>query len=120
MCVFSEFPAHRQNKTGNLILPSLLIVLIDAYTIHAASAVAANTFMRSILAAALPLVAQPLFNNLGIGIACTILGCIAAALGTVPFLFYVFGARLRAMSKMAADGDRDAKPPQGEKKMQKE
>lgn len=78
--------------------------------------------MRSIFAAALPLVAQPLFNNLGVNYACTLLGCIAVVLGSVPFLFFgefvyssiieqdfrtdetflVFGPRLRAMSKFAA------------------
>lgn len=80
--------------------------------------------MRSIFAAALPLVAQPLFHNLGINWACTLLGCISVLLAVVPFLFYIYGpkfvssicdicvysiilttgdARLRAMSKMAAD-----------------
>lgn len=62
--------------------------LIDAFTIYAASAVASNTFMRSIFASALPLVAMPLFHNLGVAHACTLLGSIAAALGSVPFLFF--------------------------------
>ncbi|KAI5474213.1 MFS general substrate transporter [Pseudohyphozyma bogoriensis] len=59
-----------------------------------------NTFMRSIFAAALPLVAQPLFNNLGYDWACTLLGCLAATLGCVPFLFFVFGEKLRGMSRL--------------------
>jgi hypothetical protein len=63
---------------------------------------AANTFMRSIFAAALPLVAQPLFKNLGVDWACTLLGCIALLLAGVPFTFYHFGPRLRAMSSYAA------------------
>jgi hypothetical protein len=38
---------------------------------------ASNTFMRSLFAATLPLVVEPLFNNLGVGWACTLLGCIS-------------------------------------------
>ncbi|GAA6040011.1 hypothetical protein JCM8097_004737 [Rhodosporidiobolus ruineniae] len=75
--------------------------LLDAYTIYAASAVAANTFLRSIFAAALPLVARPLYLNLGVGRACSLLGGIAAGLMVVPFVFYKYGKRLRGMSKFA-------------------
>ncbi|WWC85578.1 uncharacterized protein L201_000442 [Kwoniella dendrophila CBS 6074] len=76
-----------------LIFQSGINYLIDAYTINAASAVAANTFSRSIFASALPLVSQPLFHNLGINWACTLLGCIAILFGGTPFLFYRYGAR---------------------------
>jgi hypothetical protein len=41
-------------------------MLIDSYTSTAASAVAANTFMRSAFAAGLPFAAPPLFHNLGV------------------------------------------------------
>ncbi|KAL8292267.1 hypothetical protein RQP46_001733 [Phenoliferia psychrophenolica] len=66
-----------------LIFQAGLNYLIDAYTHYAASAVASNTFMRSIFAAALPLVAQPLFNNLGVGYACTLLGLSAFVKSTL-------------------------------------
>jgi DHA1 family multidrug resistance protein-like MFS transporter len=56
-----------------LIFQAGINYLIDAYTQYSASAVAATTFMRSIFAAGLPLVAQPLFRNLGINWACTLL-----------------------------------------------
>jgi DHA1 family multidrug resistance protein-like MFS transporter len=56
-----------------LIFQAGINYLIDAYTQYSASAVAATTFMRSIFAAGLPLVAQPLFNNLGVNWACTLL-----------------------------------------------
>ncbi|GHJ84330.1 hypothetical protein NliqN6_0732 [Naganishia liquefaciens] len=49
-----------------LIFQSGLNYLIDSYTSRAASAVAANTFLRSIFAAGLPFAASPLFHNLGI------------------------------------------------------
>lgn len=49
--------------------------------------------MRSLLAAALPLVAEPLFDNVGVHWACTLLGCLAILFAGVPFLFYFYGAR---------------------------
>ncbi|GAA6064705.1 hypothetical protein JCM10212_001610 [Sporobolomyces blumeae] len=84
-----------------LIFQSGINYLIDAYTVYSASAVAANTLLRSVFASALPLVTMPLFDNLGVGRACSLLGGLAAGLGTVPFLFYVYGPKLRSMSKMA-------------------
>lgn len=70
------------------------------YGHYAASAIGANTFMRSLFAAALPLVAQPLFHNLGDAWACSLLGFLAILLAGVPFLFMIYGPALRARSKM--------------------
>ena len=80
-----------------------IAVLIDAYTVHAASAVAANTLMRSAFAAGLPFAARPLFDTLGTDWACTLLGCVAAVLGLLPFVFWRWGPKLRSMSRLAAD-----------------
>lgn len=63
-----------------LIFQSGLNYIIDAYEEFVASAVAANTFSRSILAAAFPLVARPLFLNLTVPWASTLLGCLSALL----------------------------------------
>ncbi|KAF8494535.1 major facilitator superfamily domain-containing protein [Gautieria morchelliformis] len=76
-----------------LICEAGLNYLIDAYTKYSASAVAANTFMRSFVAAALPLLAKPLFKTLGINWACTLLGGVSVLLAGVPFLFYVYGKK---------------------------
>lgn len=47
----------------------------------------------------LQLFATPMFENLGIPWASSVLGFIAAAMIPIPFLFYFFGARIRARSK---------------------
>ena len=52
--------------------------------------------------AALPLVAGPLFHNLGVDWACTLLGCVAILLGGIPIIFLKFGAKLRGMSKLVS------------------
>lgn len=96
-------------RGANVLMPqSGINYLIDAYTKVSASAVgecshrdcvmeadsaAANTFNRSLLGAAFPLIAQPLFHNLGINWACTLLGCLAVLLGVTPYLFYIYGKR---------------------------
>ncbi|KIJ54776.1 hypothetical protein M422DRAFT_221142 [Sphaerobolus stellatus SS14] len=76
-----------------LIFQSSINYLLDAYTKWSASSMAANTFMRSAFGAALPLVARPLYHNLGVGWACNLLGFIAVGLAGIPFLFYFYGAK---------------------------
>lgn len=83
-----------------IFLPSINYI-IDCYLFLAASALAANTFLRSAFAAAFPLFAQQMFVNMEIKWASTLLGCFAAVLIPVPFLFYRYGARIRAKSKYA-------------------
>ncbi|KAJ8097716.1 major facilitator superfamily domain-containing protein [Lipomyces tetrasporus] len=70
-----------------LIFLTLLTYLIESYMIFAASAMAANTFLRSGFAAGFPLFARA--NNLGVQWAGTLLGCIGILLVPVPVLFYL-------------------------------
>lgn len=67
----------------------------------AASAIAANTFCRSMVAASFPLFSRQMFNNMGIQWASTLLGCVAAILVPIPVAFYFYGKRLRMKSKFA-------------------
>ncbi|CAO2651380.1 Nn.00g039500.m01.CDS01 [Neocucurbitaria sp. VM-36] len=81
------------------IFQAALNYLVDTFTLYAASAVAANTFLRSCFAGAFPLVVTPLYHNIGVGPASSITGGFAALLIPVPFVFYVFGKRIRRRSK---------------------
>ncbi|KAF2728716.1 MFS general substrate transporter [Polyplosphaeria fusca] len=81
------------------IFQAALNYLVDTFTQYAASAVAANTFLRSCFAGAFPLVVGPLYHNIGVGPASTITGGFAALLIPVPFVFYVYGKRIRGASK---------------------
>jgi DHA1 family multidrug resistance protein-like MFS transporter len=49
--------------------------------------------LRSIFGAVLPLVARPMYENLGIGWATSLLGFISVALAGLPFLFITYGAK---------------------------
>ena len=68
---------------------------------RAASAIAANTMARAAFGAGFPLFVVPMFRNLGIQWAGTLLGCIATVMIPIPFAFYFYGPRIRAKSKMA-------------------
>ena len=81
---------------GNMIIfMSVVLYLIDSFTLYEASALAANTFIRSIGGALLPLVGLKLFNSLGMGWGNSLLGLLAAALIPVPFLLLRYGESLR-------------------------
>lgn len=81
------------------IFQAALNYLVDTFQAHAASAVAANTFLRSCFAGAFPLVVGPLYHTVGVGPGTSITGGFAAFLIPVPFIFYAFGKRIRAGSK---------------------
>ncbi|KAL4778609.1 major facilitator superfamily domain-containing protein [Aspergillus varians] len=84
----------------NCIFQQCLNYLIDMYGIYAASATAAVTFLRSIMAAGLPLAARPMITALDVGPAVSIIGGVAALLLPIPFLLMHYGPRVRALSKL--------------------
>lgn len=75
--------------------------LIDAYLMFAASAIAANTFMRSLCGAVFPLFATYMIDGIGVQWTGTLLGCIAFLLVPVPIIFYLKGAQIRKKSSFA-------------------
>ncbi|KAF2084204.1 MFS general substrate transporter [Saccharata proteae CBS 121410] len=85
----------------SIIFQQSINFLVDTYRLYAASAVSANTFLRSILAAGFPLIAMPMFHGLGVGPAMSILGGVATLAIPVPFLFMKYGQALRRKSRFA-------------------
>jgi len=75
--------------------------LVDAYLMFAASAIAGNTFMRSLAGAGFPLFARQMFEGMGIQWASTLLGCVAVVLAPIPFILYKYGAKIRQKSQYA-------------------
>ncbi|KAL7279358.1 hypothetical protein ACG7TL_007199 [Trametes sanguinea] len=81
---------------------SIQTYVIDAFTLHAASALAAVTFFRSLAGFGFPLFAPAMYNALGYGKGDTILACVAIAVGVpAPPLFWFYGERIRNASKYA-------------------
>jgi DHA1 family multidrug resistance protein-like MFS transporter len=93
---------------GCFLATSILLIfvvfvnyIIDSYLKYAASAIAANTILRSACAAASPLFTQCMFDTLGVGGAGSLVGGIGILLMPIPFVFYKYGATIRARSKYA-------------------
>lgn len=79
--------------------------VIDSYTLYAASAVASITTLRSLAGFGFPLFAPELYGSLKYGWGNSLLGFIALAIGVpAPWLFWKYGAQLRAKSQFAAGG----------------
>lgn len=77
-----------------VFLPSIMY-LVDTYTEYAASAIGACTIVRSICAAFLPLVANPLYDRLGYDWGNSILAFIAIAFIPFALLLLKYGERIR-------------------------
>lgn len=81
---------------GNIaIFMVVSMYLIDTYTIYAASALATNTVVRSVLGAILPLAGQKMYKALGLGWGNTLLAFIAIAMMPVPWVLLKWGEKLR-------------------------
>ena len=114
-----------------LVFLALMNYLIDAYTIYAASVLAANSVLRSIFGATFPLFTTYMYSGLGIHWASSIPGFLALACLPFPFIFWKFGARIRMKCKYAAEAHqvmedmkrqntRDDAPQQEEQENEKE
>jgi DHA1 family multidrug resistance protein-like MFS transporter len=75
--------------------------IIDVYLWYANSAIAANTLLRSLSGAGFPLFATAMYHTLGVAWATSLLAFLCIAMIPAPICFYIYGARIRAMSKFA-------------------
>ncbi|KAF2967368.1 hypothetical protein GQX73_g6198 [Xylaria multiplex] len=87
----------------NLVWIPIQSYLIDAFTIYAASALAANTVVRSIFGVVLPLAGQPLYDKLGLGWGNTLLAFIALATAPLTWLIMKYGQRIRLHPRFQID-----------------
>jgi len=81
---------------GNMaIFMVVSLYLIDAYTVYAASALATNAVIRSVMGAVLPLAGQKMYKALGLGWGNSLLAFIAIAMIPVPWVLLKWGEKLR-------------------------
>lgn len=83
-----------------IFLP-LTTYIVDSYPMYAASALAANTVLRSLVGAFLPLAGPPMYNSLGLGWGNTLLGFLCIIMIPLPLIFYKFGAQLRKSHRIS-------------------
>ena len=74
--------------------------LVDAYTIYAASAIAATVASRCVVAALMPLAAPLLYKKLGPGEGNTVLAVIAIVFIPLPLYVMRYGERIRRHDEM--------------------
>ncbi|KAK7558580.1 benomyl/methotrexate resistance protein [Phyllosticta citricarpa] len=80
-----------------IIITTLCIMtyFVDAFTLHSASTMAANTLLRSLFGALLPLGGLSMYDTLGLDCGNSLIGFIATAMIPVPILFRAHGERIR-------------------------
>ncbi|KAI0773812.1 MFS transporter [Fomes fomentarius] len=83
------------------IYTAVFTYLVTAYRPIAASAMAANSALRSIFAAVFPLFAAQMYDRLGTVGATALLAGLCTLMAPLPFIFYKIGGRLRQNSRFA-------------------
>ncbi|SMR47412.1 unnamed protein product [Zymoseptoria tritici ST99CH_3D1] len=86
-----------------LIFMALINYMVDAYEIYAASAMGIASCTRSIFGVVVPFAARPMYDALGIGWGCTLLGCVSLVMGVVPFAFLRYGGVIRSRSRWCGE-----------------
>lgn len=74
--------------------------LVYSYGIYAASALAGNAVLRSILGATLPLAGPALYARMGSNWAGTFLAMLLLICVPIPFVFYRYGGKIRMKSRL--------------------
>lgn len=85
------------------IFQSALNYLVDAFKTYGASAIAANTFLRSTFTAIFPLFIEPMYHRLGTPWATSVFGFFATILIPIPFVLYAYGERIRTRGRFSRE-----------------
>lgn len=81
---------------GNIaVFMTIMTYVVDCFTIYAASALAANAVIRSVMGAVLPLAGQKMYLKLGLGWGNSLLAFVALGLLPVPITLLMWGERIR-------------------------
>ncbi|KAK5168210.1 uncharacterized protein LTR77_006779 [Saxophila tyrrhenica] len=74
--------------------------LVSSYDIYAASALAGNAVLRSVMGATLPLAGPSMYKSLGANWAGTLLGLLEVLCIPIPIIFYKYGHKIRLKSTL--------------------
>ncbi|KAJ5911393.1 Citrinin biosynthesis cluster MFS transporter mrr1 [Penicillium subrubescens] len=89
--------------------------LTYSYGMYAASALAGNSVIRSVLGGVLPLVGSYMYAGLGPNWSGTLLGLLEVAIVPIPFIFYKYGHRIRMKSTLILRMQEDKKKLEGKR-----
>jgi hypothetical protein len=80
---------------------SAYMYVIDSYLHYAASALTFVALVRYLAAGGMTVVGIPMYKNLGVHWALTVLGVISVIATPIPYVLYIWGPNLRKRSKWA-------------------
>ena len=86
-----------------------------SYGVYAASAMAGNSVIRSILGGVLPLVGTYLYAGIGPNWSGTLLGLLEVAIIPIPIVFYKYGYKIRRKSALIVQMQEDKKRLEGKR-----
>ncbi|EXA31456.1 hypothetical protein BFJ63_vAg17488 [Fusarium oxysporum f. sp. narcissi] len=86
-----------------LVFLPIMNYLIDAYTVYAASVLAASAMLRAFFGAAFPLFTRKMYTNLGVQWATSIPAFLSIICLPFPLLMYKYGERVRIHCKYAKE-----------------
>ncbi|KAJ5973810.1 hypothetical protein N7481_011020 [Penicillium waksmanii] len=89
--------------------------LTYSYGMYAASALAGNSVIRSVLGGVLPLVGSYMYDSLGPNWSGTLLGLLEVAIVPIPFVFYKYGHKIRMKSNLIMRMQEDKKKLEGKR-----
>ena len=89
--------------------------LTGSYGIYAASALAGNAVIRSLLGGLLPLAGPAMYATLNAHWASTLLGLIQIACIPIPIIFYKYGGKIRVKSTLIREMRREAERLEGKR-----
>ncbi|OJJ32214.1 hypothetical protein ASPWEDRAFT_117312 [Aspergillus wentii DTO 134E9] len=85
-----------------LVYSGIFTFLVDAYPTYSASALAANSFLRSMFGGIFPLFGIQMYNKLGYHWATSLLAFLTLAMLPFPYLFFRYGSRIREKSSFTS------------------
>ncbi|KNG91011.1 MFS transporter [Aspergillus nomiae NRRL 13137] len=83
------------------IFTSAYLYVIDSYGVYSASALGFMAFIRYLVSGGVMIAGSTIYERYGVHYTLTVLGAISAAMASIPYLFYFYGARIRQFSKHA-------------------
>ncbi|KAL1961237.1 hypothetical protein VTO42DRAFT_3183 [Malbranchea cinnamomea] len=89
--------------------------ITHSYGIYAASALAGNAVIRSVMGGVLPLVGPYMYDDLGPNWAATLLGLLEVAIIPIPLVFYRYGHKIRMKSSLIRAMQEDKKRLEGKR-----
>lgn len=90
-----------------LVYLSCMNYLVDTYVIYAASCLAGSAVIRAIFGAVFPLFTPKMYSSLGLHWASSVPAFMALLCAPFPFIFYRYGAGIRAKGKYAAEAAKE-------------